>query len=159
MGVYDTRIANFRVEPTIARIGEMIRISGNAQWYCPWWHPNCFPFGRWEPIEYETVELYVNGAKERETQTGEGGYFEFEINFGEQGNYIIQVHYPGSWVNNECWSDKVVVSVLAPEEYEEYMRRQMIIYGLIVAGVVGVVALVVGYYREREIVTLVAASD
>jgi len=145
---FSTRITNFRVEPTVAKVGEPIKISGNLEWFCP--PIMCPPFGKWMGYDNQRVELYVNGRKVDETTTVDGGQLTFQKTF-EAGTYEIAVHYPGSWRDNPCWSPKVIVRVLEPDEYDREQMKLWIIYGALAIGVgaIGLIAFEM-YRMQRE---------
>jgi len=141
---FDTRIADFRVDKDVIEVGGKVRITGILQWYDP------LPVvGGWKPLEYEPVELYINGAKVDETQSQEGGHFEFVRYFDREGEYTVQAHYPGSWKNKESWSKKIIVKVLSKEEYEQHVWQTYtpLIIGA-AAGVVGLGILVYVVMKE-----------
>ena len=145
--LFATRIANFRVEPTVAKVGEPIKIGGNLQWFCPL--IMCPPFGKWMGYDNQRVELYVNSQKVDETTTVGGGQFTFQKTF-EAGTYEIAVHYPGSWKDNPCWSPKVVVRVLEPEEYEQEMQKTWMLYGALAIGVGAIGLIAFEMYRMKR---------
>jgi len=146
--LFATRIANFRVEPTVAKVGDTIKISGNLQWFCP--PVMCPPFGEWKGYDGQSVELYVNDQKVNETFTVGGGQFTFQESF-KAGTYEIAVYYPGSWKDSPCWSPKVIVRVLEPEEYEREQAKTWMMYGALAVGVGAIILIALEMYRmQRE---------
>jgi len=146
--LFATRIANFRVEPTVAKVGDTIKVSGNLQWFCP--QIMCPPFGKWMGYDNQRVELYVNGQKVDETTTVGGGRFTFYKTF-EGGTYEIAVRYPGSWKDTPCWSPEEIIRVLEPQEYEREMQKTWMMYGALAIGVgaIGLIAFEM-YRMQRE---------
>jgi len=155
MSLFATRIVNFKVEPTVAKVGDTIKISGNLQWFCP--PIMCPPFGKWIGYDNQRVELYVDGQKIDEITTVGGGQFIFYKTF-KAGTYEITVHYPGSWKDSPCWSPKVIVRVLEPQEYERERQKTGMMYGALAIGVGAICLIAFEMYRmQREEELLMAA--
>jgi len=145
--LYKTRIVNFRVEPTVAKVGDTIKISGNLQ-------KHGLIFG-WKGYEGQNVQLFIDGQKVDETTTSADGYFVFSRTFTTAGTYEIAVYYPGSWKDSSCWSPRVIVKVLSPQEYEKYEKEQQmkmwLQYGALAVGVGAVGLIVFEMYRMQRL--------
>jgi len=146
--LYETRIVNFKVEPTVVKVGDPIKISGNLQ-------KHGLIFGGWKGYEGQNVQLFIDGQKVDETTTAAEGYFVFSRILTAAGTYEIAVHYPGSWKDSSCWSPRVIVKVLSPQEYEKYEREQQtkmwLQYGALAIGLGAISLIGFEMYRMQRL--------
>jgi hypothetical protein len=145
-----TRIIDFNVSPTRVAVGETITITGTLQWHL-------WPFCWWYPLEGKIILIIADSVKVGEALSGSDGKFRFLWTPTNAGVYWVKAHFPGDLTYNGCDSQTIKVEVITPEQKQQEQMQFYTTLGVVIAGVVGVVALVVHHIEEeKRLETLIA---
>ena len=104
-----TRIAGFRVFPSVVFEGGTVEVSGKLLHHIPL-------LCTWRPVSGETVKILVNGETQAQLVTAENGEFHTKIRFDKKGTYRVKAYYPGSLLYKPCETHEETVTVIGREQ-------------------------------------------
>ena len=124
MGLFPTRIINFKVTPNPAIVGEPATISGVLQ-------HEVFP-GVWLGLANARVEIYINNEFVGTVTTNGDGTFELIHTFTSPGVYTVTAYYPGSSWDNPAGPVSTTVTVITQQQ----AQLNQFLIGLVIAIVI-----------------------
>ena len=140
--VVETRISDFKVEPTRVVVGEAIAISGRLEWH-QW------PFCLWYPLGDKEVEILADSRVVARAKSDADGVFRATWRPYKAGIYWIKARFPGDWWYNPCQSKTIRIEVITPEQKREEELRFWAMVGVGAVAAAGIAAAVI-YHFETE---------
>jgi len=146
------RFRDFNVYPTVVTPKDSITVSGFLEY-----QPFPIPPWNWVPATGDTVVLYVDGVKYKETNTAADGSFKFVIDAGtlSLGRHVIYCDAPeiplkGCYVK----SSEVTIQVVTEDEYKKIQQEsqmfEMIKWLAIGGSAAAVVAIALTLYQREK---------